>query len=82
MWSFFPENSPDCGVHAAVIELFVVQLSKERKQDLDASYRVDGTVDRVGNDGLHILWWDRGTHLIRSYNLPKPTTVEQHQHLN
>lgn len=51
----FVNHSPDCGVHAAVIELFVVQLSEEREQDLDASYRVDGAVDGVGNDGLHIL---------------------------
>lgn len=49
-------HSPDRGVHTAVVELLVVQLSKERKQDLDASYRVDGTVDGVGNNGLHVLW--------------------------
>lgn len=53
---FSLEHSPDCGVDAAVVELFVVQLSKERKQDLDAPYRVDGTVDGVGNNGLHVLW--------------------------
>ncbi len=51
----FTDHSPDCGVHAAVIELFVVQLSEEGEQNLDASYRVDGAVDGVGNDGLHIL---------------------------
>lgn len=50
------EHSPDCGVHATVIELFVVQLGKKREQDLDASYRVYGTVDGVGDDGLYILW--------------------------
>lgn len=55
------EHSPDCGVHAAVIELFVVQLSKKREQDLDASYRVYGTVDGVGYDGLHILWVTYGS---------------------
>lgn len=52
----FVDHSPNGGVHAAVVELLVVQLSKEREQDLDASYRVDGTVDGVGNNGLHILW--------------------------
>lgn len=52
---FFVNDLPDCGVHTAVIELFVIQLSEEWKQDLDASYRVDGTVDGVGNNGLHIL---------------------------
>lgn len=60
----FVDRSPDRGVHAAVIELFVVQLSKERKQDLDASYRVDGTVDGVGNDGLHILWEGNGLLML------------------
>lgn len=50
------EHSPDCGVHATVIELFVVQLSEKREQDLDAAYRVYGTVDGVGDDGLYILW--------------------------
>lgn len=54
------DHSPDCGVHAAVIELFAVQLSEEREQDLDASYRVDGTVDGVGNNGLHVLWDRQG----------------------
>lgn len=56
----FAERSPDCGVHAAVIELFVVQLSEEREQDLDASYRVYGAVDGVGNNGLYILWDGNG----------------------
>lgn len=50
------EHSPDCSVHTTVIELFVVQLSEKREQDLDASYRVYGTVDGVGDDGLYILW--------------------------
>ena len=49
-------HSPDRRVHTAVVELLVVQLGKERKQDLDASYRVDGTVDGVGDNGLHVLW--------------------------
>ena len=53
-------HSPDRRVHTAVVELLVVQLSKEREQDLDASYRVDGTVDGVGNDGLHVLWEQEG----------------------
>lgn len=53
------KHSPDCGVHAAVIELFVVQLSEKREQDLDASYRVYGTMDGVGDYGLHILWANR-----------------------
>lgn len=52
----FVDHSPDCSVHTAVIELFVVQLSEEGEQDLDTSYRVDGAVDGVGNNGLHILW--------------------------
>lgn len=50
------EHSPDCGVHTTVIELFIVQLCEEREQDLDAPYRVYGTVDGVGDDGLYILW--------------------------
>ncbi len=53
-------HSPDCCVHAAVIELFVVQLSEEREQDLDASYRVNCAVDGVGNNGLHILRGENG----------------------
>ncbi|TNN54094.1 hypothetical protein EYF80_035715 [Liparis tanakae] len=36
------------------------RLSEEREQDLDASYRVDGTVDGVGNNGLHVLWDRQG----------------------
>lgn len=46
---------PDCGVHAAVIKLLVVELSEEREQHLDASYGVDGAVDGVRDDGLHVL---------------------------
>lgn len=58
--SIFVDHSPDCGVYTAVIELFVVQLREEREQNLDASYRVDGTVDGVSNNGLHILWDKNG----------------------
>lgn len=46
---------PDRGVHAAVIKLLVVELSEEREQHLDASYGVDGAVDGVRDDGLHVL---------------------------
>lgn len=46
---------PDSGVHAAVINLLVVELSEEREQHLDASYGVDGAVDGVRDDGLHVL---------------------------
>lgn len=52
----YADHWPDSGVHAAVIELLVVQLSKEGEQDLDASYGVNGTVDGVGNNSLHVLW--------------------------
>lgn len=52
---------PDSGVHAAVIKLLVVELSEEREQHLDASYGVDGAVDGVRDDGLHVL--QGGAHI-------------------
>lgn len=48
--------SPDCGVHRAVVDLLVVQLGKQREENLDASYGMDGAVYGVGYDGLHVLW--------------------------
>lgn len=66
---YFVDHSPNCGVHTAVVELFVVQLSKKREQDLDTSYRVDGTVDGVGNNGLHILWDGNGWKCQHSQRL-------------
>lgn len=56
--------SPDCGVHRAVVQLFVVQLGEEREENLDASYGVNGTVDGVGYNGLHILWEQRHTQQL------------------
>lgn len=53
---------PDCGVHTAVIKLLVVELSEEREQHLDASYGVDGAVDGVRDDGLHVLQGGAGAH--------------------
>lgn len=46
---------PDAGVHATVIKLLVVELSEEWEQHLDASYGVDGAVDGVRDNGLHVL---------------------------
>lgn len=54
---------PDGGVHAAVIKLLVVELSEEREQHLDASYGVDGAVDGVRDDGLHVLQGGWGGHI-------------------
>ena len=53
-------DSPDGGVHLAFVLLVVVQLGEEREEHLDAPDGVDGTVDGVGHDGLHILHEERG----------------------
>ncbi len=49
------QYSPDGRLHRAVIGLPVVQLREEREENLDSSNRVDGAVDGVSDDGLHIL---------------------------
>lgn len=46
---------PDCSFHLTVIQLVIVQLSKEWKQHLYATDGVDGTVDGVSHRGFHIL---------------------------
>lgn len=46
---------PDSSFHLGVIQLMIVQLSKEGKQHLDPTNGVDGTVNGVSHCGFHIL---------------------------
>lgn len=46
---------PDGGLHQAVVQLVIVELSKEREEHLDSPDGVDGAVDGVAHRGLHVL---------------------------
>lgn len=46
---------PDGGLHLAVVQLVIVELSKEREEHLDSPDGVDGAVDGVAHRGLHVL---------------------------
>lgn len=46
---------PHCVLHLTVAWLMIVQLSKEWKEHLDSTNRMNGTVDGVSQCSFHIL---------------------------
>lgn len=46
---------PDRGVQLVAVRLAIIQLCKQREEDLHAADRVYATLDRVSDHSLHVL---------------------------